>query len=485
MAKGKNCHAYLTVYLALTMTVILSLCLALIEGVRSNAIRMEAECVMDIGLNSILAEYHRELFGQYNLLAIDSSYGTFRSGSGNVERHLYGYLERNVSMEDIFLEEVLYRDFLAMSIEAVDVTKVSILTDNSGAVFRKRAVEAIKDDVGIALMEEIAEWTQIVEDNQLLERDISKEKDELDEKLEEYNGQKVAISEKEWITIEIENPTLDLEDFWKSGNLIFLVEEPGKLSPRKLSLEGLVETRMNQGEVSAGNYPLQTMSKEEQSLEQFFFQEYLLKYMGRYGCVDENNAWSYQIEYLLVGEDSDLVNLITVANVICGLRGVANIIYLYSDEEKCLEAEILATALATLFQVPEAGELLKHILLYGWAYAESMYDVRVLLGGGRVPIIKDYESWYFDLQRALDLNFEKQEEAVGLCYEDYLRILMVTTDLDILTRRAMNMVEADIRLTEGNAAFRLDSCYDCVEASVKIGSAYGYQYEITRQKKYE
>ena len=51
--------SYLTVYLTLTLTLILSLCLALIEGVRQNAIFLEAECVTDIGLNSIFAEYHR------------------------------------------------------------------------------------------------------------------------------------------------------------------------------------------------------------------------------------------------------------------------------------------------------------------------------------------------------------------------------------------------------------------------------------------
>ena len=40
--------AYLTIYLTLSMTVILSLFLVLIEGVRKNAVFMESECVTDI-----------------------------------------------------------------------------------------------------------------------------------------------------------------------------------------------------------------------------------------------------------------------------------------------------------------------------------------------------------------------------------------------------------------------------------------------------
>lgn len=103
--KDINCSGYLTVYLALTMAVLLSLCLALIEGVRSNAIRMETECVTEIGLDSILAEYHRELLEQYNLFAIDSTYGTAFAGYENVKKHLTNYLQRNLSQEDIFLSD--------------------------------------------------------------------------------------------------------------------------------------------------------------------------------------------------------------------------------------------------------------------------------------------------------------------------------------------------------------------------------------------
>ena len=83
--KREKQNGYLTVYLALVLAVMLSLYLALIEGVRSNAIRLEAECVTDIGLNSVMAEYHRELLNRYNLFAVDSSYGTARAGSSNVE----------------------------------------------------------------------------------------------------------------------------------------------------------------------------------------------------------------------------------------------------------------------------------------------------------------------------------------------------------------------------------------------------------------
>lgn len=479
---SKKSQAYLTVYLALTLSVLLSLCLALIEGARSNAIHMESECVMDIGLNSILAEYHRELLNQYNLFAIDSSYGTEHAGYENTENHLQQYLERNLSMEDIFLSDFVYRDFLAMSVTDTELTKVSILTDGSGNVFRRRAVEAVKDDIGFTLLEELKGWMQVIDANDLDTRDIASQKHAVDEQI-------AQIQEYEEIEVPIENPTDDLEENRKKGILKMAVEDPDSLSVRTISQDVLIMSRMEQGFANKGNMDIVMDIKEgavaEELLERFFFQEYLMEYMGHYGKEDETNALLYQLEYLIAGKDNDLENLRIVADRICAVREAANAVYIFSDEEKCMEAELVATVVASLLQVPEITSLLKVSLLLGWAYAESVYDVKTLLAGGKIPLMKDAENWHYSLQGALQAEeVGDMGQTDGLSYEDYLRILMMFTKLDDLTGRAMNMVEADIRLTPGNSAFRLDGCYDRVEACVQIKSAYGYKYEITRQKGY-
>lgn len=64
--------AYLTIYLSLTFGIVLSLLLALIEGATIGAVRAQAELVADLGMDSIFAEYHRELLNQYELFFIDS-----------------------------------------------------------------------------------------------------------------------------------------------------------------------------------------------------------------------------------------------------------------------------------------------------------------------------------------------------------------------------------------------------------------------------
>ena len=209
--------------------------------------------------------------------------------------------------------------------------------------------------------------------------------------------------------------------------------------------------------------------------------------MGSYVDPLEDTALDYQIEYLIAGKEADSDNLRSIANRLCALREVANTIYLYSDAEKCAEAELVAAGLAALCLLPELTEVFKHTLLLGWAYAESVHDVKILLAEGRVPLLKDDASWYYDLEMALSLGDRGEEgknDLSGLSYEDYLRILMCFTDLDTLTTRAMNMVEADIRLPKGNEHFRLDACYERLEFCINVTSAYGYRHEVRRRKAY-
>ena len=64
MVRTNKKAGYITVYLSLSLLIILSFIFTLIEGIRMQTIRFQTECVMDMGLNSIFAEYNRELLEQ-------------------------------------------------------------------------------------------------------------------------------------------------------------------------------------------------------------------------------------------------------------------------------------------------------------------------------------------------------------------------------------------------------------------------------------
>lgn len=481
--------AYLTVTLALCLAVILSLFLTLIDGVRRNGARLEVECVADIGLQSIMAEYHRELMKQYNLFAIDSSYGTATCGRANTEAHLFRYLSGNLSYDGVFLSDYLYRDFLGLAVEQVELTRVSVLTDYGGALFREDAVEAVKDDVGFGLLQELQGWMQNVEVNGLEEGKEEARKQELDREIDEwvneYDGREIQVGEDEWERAEVRNPTNGLEATKRLGLLRLVVDE-ANLSANAIHTQNLVLNRMRQGRINYGNMGREGHTETEQLTERFLFQEYLLRYMGRFGKECDEDALHYQIEYLIAGKASDVENLKSVVNRLCILREAANAMYLMSNEAKRGEIRLAAAAACTLITLPALTPLLESAILLAWAYAESVYDVKTLLAGGKVPLLKDDGNWHYSLSAALSGSIQDEGTGgEGLAYEDYLRIFMMVSDVDTITGRAMDMVEADIRKTPGNASFRLDGCYAAVEARIRIGSSHGFQYEITRQKSYE
>ena len=54
----------------------------------------------------------------------------------------------------------------------------------------------------------------------------------------------------------------------------------------------------------------------------------------------------------------------------------------------------------------------------------------------------------------------------------------------ISLKMGADMVEADIRRTPGNEHFRLDACYDRVQAKINISGRHGYAFEAIREKTY-
>ena len=489
---------YLTVYFSLIMAIFLSLLLALIEGARYSTVQFEAACAADIGLNSTFAEYHRELLDQYNLFAIDSSYLTEYAGKANTERHLREYIDRNLSQNDIFLANFFYRDFLGMKAERVEITGVTALSDEKGKVFRQCAVNAIKDDVGITLLDELKDWLKEVELKELDSKDLEAEKKEIDEEIEkkireirEYDRKEQEKNRKEGKIEDFdeyedyESPTAFLDRVRREGILKLIIPDRTNLSEKKLNGDVLIEKRIQQDRISVGNMNISENTSLQDMEERFFFQEYLLKYMGHFGSEKEKGALSYQLEYLVGGEEHDVENLRITANRICLIREAANVLYLHSNEKLSSQADVLASVIAFLTGTPEVKDMIKESIILGWAYAESIYDAKVLFKGGKIPLLKDDASWHYSLSNALSLWSSDEKSDAGMSYEDYLRVILMLENSEKLTLRAMDMVEADIRKTKGNEFFRLDACYSALRTEISIGSYFGYSFQMTREKRYE
>ena len=355
-------NAYMTVVLVLCMALLLSFCLALIESVRQNAGRLETECVTDIALQSVLAEFHRGMMEQYDLFVIDSSYGTETYGKGKIEERLGYYLGQNLDYQQVFLSGLLYRDFLKLHAEESKVTAVSYITDGRGAVFRQCAADAVRVDTGLGVLEHLQDWIRIIEVNGLESGDVAEQKAKVDAELAAQDGTFVETKKDVWEKVTVNNPTDSLEEKRRMG-ILKLVTEEDELSERVLLEEGLIGRRMQEGLVQQGDMgPVQedTGEKTQESVvDKYLFREYLLRYMGYYGEEHAEDVLKYQVEYLVAGENSDVENLRKVVNRICVIRETANTIYLLGSESKREQIHLLAQVLSAVIPLPGITSLME------------------------------------------------------------------------------------------------------------------------------
>ncbi len=468
-------NAYLTVCMALCLPLILSLCLTLIGGVRQNGGRLEAICVSETAVQSVLSEYHRELRNQYDIFAIDSSYGSKVSGKKNMEAHLRMYIEKNLSKEETLWDFVIReRDFFGLQAGTEEIVKILLLSDHKGKVFRSLAADVAWDESVLGLSEEIQSWINTVEINGLERGEEALQQEQVNQEISQYIT--------EYPELEIKNPADRINQQRREG-ILKLVTDTDMLSDKAITGE-TVEYRLQQGALNQGNMPFGNGGREK-LLENYFFRKFLWEKMGHFGNVLEEKALDYEWEYLIAGKTTDIENLRSIANRLVLLREAANMLYLWNAQEKRNEVLLLAEATCAALLLPELTPVMELAILLGWSYAESVYDVKCLMEGEKIPLLKRDEDWHYGLAAALNGQEESGDgQRDGLSYEEYLMMFMTMENADKLTLRAMNLVEANIRKTKGNENFRLDACCVGLDVEIVVDSVYGHRYEYKRQRYY-
>ena len=85
---------------------------------------------------------------------------------------------------------------------------------------------------------------------------------------------------------------------------------------------------------------------------------------------------------------------------------------------------------------------------------------------------------------SVDLDVKDTNQS-GLRYKDYLHILLYFASSEKMTFRFMDLMEMDIRATEGNAAFRMDGCIEWISVGAVVKARSGYTHSVRAQMGYE
>lgn len=451
MKKGE-----VTALLSILVLLFLSLTATIIESASVQITKNKRRADVYRATESVFAEYQKDLLKEYGVFALD---GTYESGV---------FTEKNL------LERL---EFYGAGKGTYGIEKIQLLSDDFGKAFREQVLMYMRQKSGIENVEEVAETTTEWERQEENQEKYKEEGEKVTGSLEES-----LMEAKQELPVE-NNPLGIFSEIKTKGMLCMVLPKKMNISEKEVVLNELPSHR----KLRKGRGVFQTRKEKSQTMSKLYFTSYLLEKFSAADNPDEKKKLSYELEYIISGKESDRENLSTVVTKLVGLRFPVNYGFLLSDTIKKAEAETMATALAGVVALPALIGVMKQAILLAWAFGESIIDVRSLLAGEKIALMKNQENWKLQLSVLLkmgkeDIDVQKSEN--GLSYREYLRMLLFLQKEEECTMRSLDVIEMNIRQKKGKF-FRVDSCVSKLEIrsickirekiTYRFSTLYGYQ----------
>ncbi|MCI6467387.1 MAG: DUF5702 domain-containing protein [Faecalicatena sp.] len=442
-----------TAFLSLIFVLLISFITAMLESTMLQVSKNQKRLDVDRAIFSIFGEYQKNLLEEYEILAIDGSYGT------------------KTYREDNLLDRMRYYGTLGIEHE---MEGIQYLTDKNGSAFREQVLDYMERTYGISIVRDLAGMAGIWEEQEMQGEEVKRQDEEWNQELEN------VLEEGESMLPAENNPLPNVSNLKQSNILQLVLPGEFQISNKRISAgdqPGGRHLRSGRGSF----YTRQGMNGLE---ERLLFHEYLLKKFGN--AVEpkgENRSLSYELEYMIGEKESDMENLESVVKRLIGIRFGINYLYLQTDAAKQAEAETLALTLSTLAALPAVAEIVKQVLIAAWAFGESIMDLRALMSGKKAALIKNSENWQLSLSSLMTLGSQDDTQdgmdaEGGLTYTDYMRILLFLKDEKNLTMKALDRVEQNLRLEKENPSFCIDACVVRLRLQNKAVIREGLTYEF-------
>ncbi len=485
----KNWNASITVFLSLVCILFLALICAATESARIEGARAQSAAITGMGTFSLLSEFEPKLLEKYGIFALDAG----RSGSfqkQEVDDKLQKYLAKNANPKERLLAGVNF-DPWNLSLSESKVSSYTLLTDEDGEAFYQQAISTmihdflpdvvdalakLKDSDDLVSKESEMEKAQAenAQDVRDLENEIAKEQEAQAESERAAREEGIVVQEPAPVDPELEAKGQEakgvLEMIKKlrgdKGFILSLVTWGSQVSDKSFAGKGLPSSKIsNKGTLA--------LEKKYTGWEcKVAFREYLLKTFPNYTDKKSGESLNYQLEYLISGKKTDTENLRHVVLLLLAIREGANWFSVNLDSDKRSATLDMTQALCALIPVPGvsevAGVVIGEVILMAWAFAESLLDLRILLDNGKVPLIKNTQTWKLDLDSLAQLPQIIQDGSsgnqTGLTYKDYLRILLNVRNLKQQRLRALDLIQTELRAQKGMENFKAENCIVAVEA---------------------
>lgn len=184
----------------------------------------------------------------------------------------------------------------------------------------------------------------------------------------------------------------------------------------------------------------------------------------------EKTVLDYEVEYLIGGRETDEGNLTDVVQHLLAIREGLNFVHILSDPQKRAEARNLAMAVTGAAAATPLLLVTAFFIMSVWALGEALMDVRGLLAGKKVALIKSKEDWSLELDHLLEMgksrNVEPGGSQQGLNYLSWLKILLFMEKIVPQEYRMMDLMQ--MNLMQGQGSFRMRRGVYQVEIDGKI-----------------
>ncbi|MBQ1801768.1 MAG: hypothetical protein II013_02040 [Lachnobacterium sp.] len=479
----KTQKASVTVFASLSFMLILAVSFSLLEAARITEMKKVTRMNSDAVLESIFAEYNTPLYKKYGLLGYWADERKEKISFDSTMSKIEDYTNKNLNNSPNFKGR-LPLDLIKINSCEASVEKYLLMTDGEGRAFTEAIVEKEKRGLPKTLINEAKEKFKSVDAKNSQEKthkdlddadeaidnpkeyakkhNISLKKD--DENSDSFNNSSNVLDSQNGD--KSENPIKVIKELKQKGILEIVLENPEDLSKKEINDQNLLSKRDKQRgniNVSSGGFVVDKVA----------LVHYFSKYFSTYRNPRKDAGIQYEQEYIIAGKKDDISNLKSAVNKILISRIASNMVSIYKDKAKMAQIEALADTLSVITLSPEIMQCIKIGLITAWAYGESILDLRTLMSGGKISVVKSPEEWTLGLSgigALTNKSFKAKECKKGLKYEEFLAILIALKSEKETTMHAMDIIEQNIRQEKGYEKFKLDNVV--LEAKVD------YKYQI-------
>ncbi|MCM1257931.1 MAG: DUF5702 domain-containing protein [Roseburia sp.] len=447
----RRCQASLGIYFTLLLACVGAFILTVVEIARFSGLDSDALEYTNLAEESLFAGYQPVLLSEYDMFWLDGCFGKDRFSLEAGEEEMEALLYDNLWNRG--------RNFYKMQVEEVTAETCLLATDREGKVFQSQAAAAYKAKFGEIAAEEILGRIKGIQDakkrGENPEDKISPAESTLDSIRQQQETQEAAQQQGLTRGADVKaapspfgflkgespaaasggNPLEANRKLRSQGGLSLVLPKGAVLSEKTVDIGDCLLKRSCEKGTDGGAIKTGTADR-------IFMQQYIKRYGGNFLEPRVSGGLSYGEEYVIAGKKTDRENLEYVVKELLLVREIANFTYLFTDEAKQAQALAAATALAGISANPPLIEVVKQGILAVWAYGESICDVKILLSGGKVPLVKTAAEWNTDLANIGDVESGNYSGADhGLGYEDYLQAFLYVLSTKTASYRCMDLME--------------------------------------------